>query len=406
MYFRFAWRYFKAKKSANAINIIAWVTTIVIAFATCCQILVLSIFNGFEDLVQSLYASFYSDIKITPDNGKTFVLDANAILKLKSIQNIEVLSTVVEEKALLQQLEFQTVLQLKGVDSSYNKIGGFSSKIIQGKYDIGNMQNPKIIVGYGVQNAIGISVDESTVPEKLIVMMPKKNNTNNDPISSISEGGILASGVFAIQQDFDNSYALTNIDFVKQQLGLAENEFTSVEIKFKNYKQEKLTREQIRKILPQHFVIQNRYEQNATLYNTMVTEKWAIYLLLTLILIIASFNIISSLTMLVLEKKFDIGLLKSLGANTSQVQKIFLAEGLLIGLIGTILGTVLAIIICVMQLKFKLIKIEGGSFLINYFPVKMMPTDFILVISTSIFISLLAAWIPSRKAANTDIIQN
>jgi lipoprotein-releasing system permease protein len=110
--------------------------------------------------------------------------------------------------------------------------------------------------------------------------------------------------------------------------------------------------------------------------------------------------------MLVLEKKFDIGLLKSLGANTSQVQKIFLAEGLLIGLIGTILGTVLAIIICVMQLKFKLIKIEGGSFLINYFPVKMMPTDFILVISTSIFISLLAAWIPSRKAANTDIIQN
>jgi len=406
MYFRFAWRYFKAKKSANAINIIAWVTTIVIAFATCCQILVLSIFNGFEDLVQSLYASFYSDIKITPDNGKTFVLDANAILKLKSIQNIEVLSTVVEEKALLQQLEFQTVLQLKGVDSSYNKIGGFSSKIIQGKYDIGNMQNPKIIVGYGVQNAIGISVDESTVPEKLIVMMPKKNNTNNDPISSISEGGILASGVFAIQQDFDNSYALTNIDFVQQQLGLAENEFTSIEIKLKNYKQEKLTREQIRKILPQHFVIQNRYEQNATLYNTMVTEKWAIYLLLTLILIIASFNIISSLTMLVLEKKFDIGLLKSLGANTSQVQKIFLAEGLLIGLIGTILGTVLAIIICVMQLKFKLIKIEGGSFLINYFPVKMMPTDFILVISTSIFISLLAAWIPSRKAANTDIIQN
>ncbi len=406
MYFRFAWRYFKAKKSANAINIIAWVTTIVIAFATCCQILVLSVFNGFEDLVQSLYASFYPDIKIIPANGKTFVLDGNAIAKLQSIQNIEVLSTVVEEKALLQQLEFQTVLQLKGVDSSYNKIGGFNSKIIQGKYDIGNLQNPKIIVGYGVQNALGISVDEATVPERLIVMMPKKNNVTNDPISSISEGSILPSGVFAIQQDFDNSYALTNIDFVKQQLGLAENEFTSIEIKLKNYKQEKLTREQIRKILPKHFVIQNRYEQNATLYNTMVTEKWAIYLLLTLILIIASFNIISSLTMLVLEKKFDIGLLKSLGANTSQIQKIFLAEGLLIGLIGTIIGTVSAIIVCLLQLKFKLIKIEGGSFLIDYFPVKMMPTDFILVISTSIFISLLAAWIPSRKAANTEIIQN
>ena len=406
MYFRFAWRYFKAKKSANAINIIAWVTTIVIAFATCCQILVLSVFNGFEDLVQDLYASFYPDIKIIPANGKTFVLDGKAIAKLQSVENVEVLSTVVEEKALLQQLEFQTVLQLKGIDSSYNKIGGFNSKIIQGKYDIGNLQNPKIIVGYGVQNALGISVDEATVPERLIVMMPKKNNVTNDPISSISEGSIFPSGVFAIQQDFDNSYALTNIDFVKQQLGLAENEFTSIEIKLKNYKQEKLTREQIRKILPQHFVIQNRYEQNATLYNTMVTEKWAIYLLLTLILIIASFNIISSLTMLVLEKKFDIGLLKSLGANTSQIQKIFLAEGLLIGLIGTIIGTVSAIIVCLLQLKFKLIKIEGGSFLIDYFPVKMMPTDFILVISTSIFISLFAAWIPSRKAANTEIIQN
>ena len=406
MYFRFAWRYFKAKKSANAINIIAWVTTIVIAFATCCQILVLSVFNGFEDLVQDLYASFYPDIKIIPANGKTFVLDGKAIAKLQSVENVEVLSTVVEEKALLQQLEFQTVLQLKGIDSSYNKIGGFNSKIIQGKYDIGNLQNPKIIVGYGVQNALGISVDEATVPERLIVMMPKKNNVTNDPISSISEGSIFPSGVFSIQQDFDNSYALTNIDFVKQQLGLAENEFTSIEIKLKNYKQEKLTREQIRKILPQHFVIQNRYEQNATLYNTMVTEKWAIYLLLTLILIIASFNIISSLTMLVLEKKFDIGLLKSLGANTSQIQKIFLAEGLLIGLIGTIIGTVSAIIVCLLQLKFKLIKIEGGSFLIDYFPVKMMPTDFILVISTSIFISLFAAWIPSKKAANTEIIQN
>lgn len=404
MYLNFAWRYFKAKKSANAINIIAWVTAGVIAFATCCQILVLSVFNGFEDLVKSMYSSFYSDIKIIPATGKTFIITGLQSSELKKINGIDAVSFIAEEKALLQNGPAQSVIQLKGVDSNFYKVSGIPAKVTEGAFRIGDAEEPKAILGIGVQYATGINLDPALNVEKTTVILPKSNVQSNDPLESLSEGVISPAGIFTIQQEFDNSYAITNIDFVKQQLGLEDNSFSSVEIKLNPDADEDKIYQSIQKVLGKGYVIQTRYEQNASLYRTMKMEKWIIYAVLTLILLIAAFNMISALTMLVLEKKQDISILQSMGASNLQIKKIFLSEGLLLGAIGSVAGISLALIICLLQLKYKIIKLQGGSFLIDYFPVKLLITDFVLVAATAMAITLLASWLPAQKASQQPVL--
>lgn len=401
MYFTFAWRYFKAKKSANAINIIAWVTVGVIAFATACQILVLSVFNGFEGLVKSLYSSFYTDIKIIPAKGKTFVLSASQIKALKARPGIQAVSFIAEEKALLQNEEMQTIVYLKGVDENYKQVSGVAGKTIEGKFDTGNEEEPGLIVGLGIQNAAAVNVDGKLGASILTLILPKKGKVSiSDPMQSLSEGNVKATGVFAIQQDFDNKYAITNIGFVKQQMGFGPDEYSAVEIKVTDAAAIPAVQQQLSQLLGNTFKVQSKYEQNVSLYNTMRLEKWAIYAVLTLILFIAAFNMISALTMLVLEKQKDISVLQSMGAHKGMILKIFLGEGLLLAGIGAVAGVVMAIIICFIQVKFQLIKLQGGSFLIDYFPVKLEAADFALVITTVAFISFLAAWFPARKAAN------
>lgn len=403
MYLSFAWRYFKAKKSANAINIIAWVTTAVIAFATCCQVLVLSVFNGFEGLVKSLYSSFYSDLKIVPASGKTFVFTADQLNKVKQQPYVQAVSMIVQEKALLQNGENQTVVNLKGVDDNYEKVSGLPAKISAGKFNTGNIDDPNLVIGYGLQNAAAITVNEAFAPTQLTLVLPKKNSTSSDPTASISEGFAKAVAVFTIQQEFDNSYAITNIDFIKQQMGLAPNEFTAAEIKLKYGEDIEERMADLQKVTGKDLTVQSRYQQNMNLYNTMRLEKWAIYAVLTLILIIAAFNMVSALTMLVLEKKKDISILQSMGGSRSFIRKIFLSEGLLLGGIGAVAGITLAVIICLLQIKFKTIKLQGGSFLIDYFPVKLVATDFLLVAGTAAVIALLASLVPAIKASRQSI---
>lgn len=400
MYLQFAWRYFKAKKSAHAINIIAWVTTGIIAFATCCQILVLSVFNGFEDLVTSLYSSFYTDLKVIPAQGKTFVLSPAQLQSIRTQGYIEQISCIAEEKALLQNENAQTIVQLKGVDNHYTQVNQIAASIVKGQYQIGTKEQPMLVLGAGIQNATGISLNPAFGPEQLTVILPRKNNgSSSDLLSSLSEGNIVPAGSFSIQQDFDNSYAITNIDFVKQQMHLEENEYAAVEIKLKESSNMNENRDRLQNLLGKQYLVQTKFQQNATLYNTMKMEKWAIFALLTLIVLIAAFNMISALTMLVLEKQQDIAILRSMGTQAWQVKKIFLAEGLLLGLIGSLAGMGTAVIICLLQIKYKLVPLLGGSFLIDYFPVKLIATDFLLVFTTVVAITLLASWIPARKAA-------
>ncbi len=362
-----------------------------------CQVLVLSVFNGFEDLVQSLYSNFYPDIRIAAAKGKTIFLTANKISKIKNVTGIKAVSVIAEEKALVQNGDYQTVVFLKGVDENYPQVSGVPKKMQEGNFETGTADNPLLILGSGIQNALGAEVDKSVLP--VTIFLPKRNAANAGAMALLSEGNANISGSFSIQQDFDNKYVITNIDFLKQQMNYNTDEYTAAEISLDPAAKSENIISTLKNILGSDYKIQNKYQQNTSLYTSMRLEKWVIYAILTLILIIAAFNMIGALTMLVLEKKKDISVLQSLGADKSLVLKIFLSEGLLLALSGAGIGIVLAIIICGLQVKFKLIKLEGNSFLIDYFPVKLIATDFIMVAATAIIIALIAAWFPAKKAA-------
>ncbi|HEY5407758.1 MAG TPA: FtsX-like permease family protein [Ginsengibacter sp.] len=398
MYLKFAWRYFKAKKSTNAINIISWVTAGVIAFSTMCQVLVLSVFNGFEGLVQSLYSNFYSDVKVFPAKGKTIFLTGDQISGIRKLNGVKGTSLIAEEKALLQNGDQQTVVLLKGVDANYPEVSGVPKNMFHGVFDPGTVDKPKLVLGSGIENAIGVESDKNLLP--ITVFLPKKTNeANSNPLAALSEGNATTSGSFAIQQDFDNKYVITNIGFVKQQMNYTPGEYSALEISLVNPSQADKFTEDLQKKLGSKYKVLTKFQQNASLYNSMRLEKWVIYAVLTLILIIAAFNMIGALTMLVLEKRKDISVLQSLGADKNLIKKIFLSEGLLLAVTGAGTGIILALIICFLQVKFKIIKLVGNSFLIDYFPVKLVITDFILVTLTALIIAFGASWFPAKKAS-------
>jgi lipoprotein-releasing system permease protein len=360
--------------------------------------LVLSVFNGFEDLVKSLYSNFYSDVKVVPDKGKTFTLTQSQLNEVHKIPGIKGTSLDVEEKALLQNGDQQTVVLLKGVDSNYYKVSGVPEKMYHGAFNVGTIDNPKLVLGAGIESAIGIQADRNLLP--VTVFLPKKTDSDNpNPLSSLSEGNATTSGSFAIQQDFDNKYVLTNLPFMKQQMNYQPDEYSALEISLNDPSKATEFTKTLQNLLGDKYKILTKYEQNTSLYNSMRLEKWFIFAVLTLILIIAAFNMLGALTMLVLEKRKDISVLQSMGADKTLIQKIFLSEGILLAVVGAATGIILALIIAFLQIKFHLIKLIGNSFLIDYFPVKLVITDFILVAFTALIISFAASWFPAKKAS-------
>lgn len=405
MNFLFAWRYFKAKKTTNAINIISWISIVAIVIGTTALILVLSVFNGFEGLVKSLYSSFYPDVKISPVTGKQIVLTQEQLQKIKAVKGVRAVSLVVEEKALLQNkasdvdsADYQSIIYLKGVDSNYTSVTTVEDHLIGGNFNTGTEDKPLLILGAGVENAVHVQSESNIRP--LAVYMPRKDAVSlDDPLQSLSTEAVNTSGTFIIQQDFDNKYAITNIAFVKRMLAMTENVYSSVEIAVTAGTDADDVRDELKRLLGKNYLVQNRFEQNASLFSVMRIEKWIIYAILSLILIVAAFNMVGALTMLVLEKKQDITVLHALGASRSFIQRIFLSEGLLLAIIGGGTGMLLAFVIGILQIELHLIPLQGSTFMIDYFPVKMVLSDFLLVALTVLIIALIASWIPARKAA-------
>jgi lipoprotein-releasing system permease protein len=395
----FAWRYFKAKKSTNAINIIAWVSALAIVVITASFIVVLSVFNGFEGLVKSLYSTFYTDIRISPAKGKIMKVTSGQLARLRAESDVRNFSLTVEEKTLIQNGEIQIPLYLKGVDAAYSTVTGVSEKLIRGTFELGTADVPSIVLGSGIENALAVQSDREIYPLTAYIFKRGVNINVIDPYQVFSAENITPSGTFFIQQDLDNKYAITNIDFMRRMTGMAADETGSIEIALRNPNKTSSARQSLQKIFGSDYLIETRYEQNKSLYSVMNLEKWAIYGILTLMLIVAAFTMIGALTMLVLEKQKDIQVLKAMGATRRRIQGIFFQEGLLLAGIGAGTGFILALIICWAQVKYKLVPIEGGTFLIDYYPVTLKAGDFLLVLTTVLLVAGLAAWIPSRKAA-------
>lgn len=395
---KFSWRYFKAKKSTNAINIISWVSVTAIMVGTASLLIILSAFNGFEDLVKTLYASYYADLKVSPAKGKTLTIGYESLKQLESIPGIAVVSAGVEEKALLQNGSLQTIVNIRGVNQNYIQLSGILEKMYHGKFDLGNEDRAGVVLGIGVEQALGLQSDRSISP--ISIYLPRKGQTASvDPMSALGMGVVYPTGSFAIQSEFDNKYAFTDIDFLRAYLNYAPDEFTAIEFKLAEGAKLEEIRKQISSILGSDVLVEDRYEQNRMLYRTIKMEKVAIYGIFVLILLVAAFNMVGSLSMLVLEKRKDIHVMMAMGADSSVIKKIFLAEGVLLGAIGTMGGVVIALALYYVQITYKLVPLQGASFLIDYYPVKIVMSDFIAVGITVFLIAIAASWIPASKAS-------
>lgn len=398
MVWQFASRYFRAKKSTNAINIIAWVSVAAIAIGTGALIVILSVFNGFEGLVKSLYSSFYPAIRIAPASGKTMLLTPEQLQTIRQMPGVAAYSEVVEEKAVLRYGDEPTIAVLKGVDSSYNRVTDVKGNIVRGRFDIGDDVAYRAVLGLELEGALGVDVVHSLVP--VTVYVPRRNvNAFVTPEDALNNGVLYPAGTFAIQQEFNSKYVITHIDFLRRLLELGPNEMSALEVAAAPGVNQNELKSRLQQLLGAAYKVQTRYEQNQSLYAIMQTEKWAVYVILSFIMIIAAFNMIGSLYMLVIEKEKDITILKAMGARKSLIMKIFLTEGLIIAGIGTLLGFVLGGGFCLLQQHFGIIRLEGTSFLVDAYPVSMHLADFGLVLVTIVVIGLAASWYPARRAA-------
>ena len=396
MHFLFAWRYFRGKYAFQAIQIIAWVSVFAIALGTAALITVLSVSNGFTEVVKGLYSDFYADVRVTATHSKFFQITDTNYHAIEKMDGVIAISKVVENKALLVKGTRQSVVMVKGVDSNYAHINKISNYLKRGVFTLGDISNPQIVVGIGVEQSLGLFQEPlGDTLQLYAVNRSGKSITQLDQLNTLS---VVQSGAFSIQQEFDEQYIFTDDAFAQYLFDLSENEITGIELSI-DPKKEKLIVASIHSLLGKEVQIQNKYQQNIDLYKIMQTEKWIIFFILALIMVVASFNLVGALTMLVLEKKKDIHVLHSMGASSWDIQKIFLLLSGVMAFMGAMIGGVLSSLFCWLQLKYHLIKLEGNSFVIDYYPVKPMVVDYIAIIGLVVFISIFAGWIPARRAA-------
>jgi len=390
--FFIAKRYFSTKNNSNFVHIISWVSLFGVAIGTTALILVLSVFNGFEQLVLSMYNSFDPHLKISSTEGKTF--NPESIKTLISANNeIAVSAFVLEEKVLLKYQEKEFIATVKGVSANYSQLANFDSLIIEGNYINENDYQNVAVVGTGV--AYYLSMGLGAVFEQLQVFVPNRNSkTLLNPQTAFKHSTVKPVGIFRIQAEIDEQYIITPLAFI-QQLSEKESEVSAIEIKLKNADNMLLVQQQLKEALGQAYSVKNRLEQQAILYKILNTEKLVVFLILLFIMIIATFNIIGSLSMLILDKKEDILTLKSFGATQQQIQSIFFNKSMLTILAGASSGLLIGIAVGFLQQTFGFIGMGGGNFVIDVYPISFSILDVLLVFSSVIFIGLLASWYPS-----------
>lgn len=399
---KFARRYLFAKKSTNAINIISGIAVGGIAVGTAAIILILSVFNGFEDLIKSLYGSFNPDIKVTVIEGKVFTPDSATIKQIKGIDGVLEVSKTLSEVSFFEYGESQDFGVLKGVDAAFDSVSKVDENIIRGEYFTQDENMSYAVVGAGMEHKLSIVVGEQT--KSLGVYMPnrkKKVAGFGSPSDVFKRRYLPTLGVFAIQQEFDDNYVITSLDFAQDILSYRNGEIDALEIKVaKNAKTEDIVLK-IKEIVGDNFYVKDRYQQEEAFFKLMNMEKWMAYAVISFALLLLAFNIVGALWMLVLDKKKDIAILKSIGATDDLVQKIFLTEGLALSFFGAMIGYILAIIIYILQKTVGIVKLSGGAnLLIDTYPIEIKIFDFVLVFFTVMFIGFIAAWLPSLRTKN------
>ncbi|MBB6502243.1 ABC transporter permease [Pedobacter cryoconitis] len=388
-------RYLFAKKSTNAINIISTISVLGVFVGSAALIIILSVFNGFEEVVLKMFNTITPQLVIAPAKGKTFDPGTAYFTQLKKAGEIYSYTEVLSENALLRYRDKQSVGLVKGVSTAYLRNKSLDSITVQGKFVLQNDAGPNAVIGSALQNYLMVNTNDPFT--QLQIFSPKKGMSTSsiNPADDFMNEYIPVSGIFEVQQDFDN-IAIVPLSFARKLLQ-EDKKISSVEINLQKGVNPDVFKAKIEQQLGNTFVVKDRIEQNKALYNILSTEKWAVYIILTFILIIAIFNIIGSLTMLVIDKMKDIAILSSLGAGKGLIKKIFLFEGMMITLAGCIFGLFVGLIFCLVQQKFGLVKMSQDNLIMsNAYPVGLKWKDFLLVFITVSVFSFMASALSAK----------
>lgn len=395
-----AFRYLRGKRSANAVPILSRISMVAIAVGSGAMIVIFSVFNGLEHLVKDLYKAFYPEIKISAARGKFFDVSPIMLADIRHQAGVKVLSGVIQDNAFVNNGKEQIVVTIMGVDSDYFKVNDIHPYIIEGADSV-MVSPPTAIIGKHIANIIGVDANNAFSTVTINYPNSKATNITLDPASLFQSLTLKADGEFEVQDEFDSKYILAPLPLV-QALFQEEGHYSSIQLALAPNADADKVKARLEHLLGGAYKVETRFEQNKTLYTAMHAEKWMTYATLLFVLLIASFNMVGALSMLVLEKEKDMAILKTMGAQSSAIRRIFLLEGLLWALTGGCIGILLGAGLCLGQQHFKWVKM-GGSFIVDAYPVNMQWGDFVLVILTIITVGLLAAWYPSFRATKAEM---
>ena len=389
----FARRYLFSKKSHSVINIVSGVSTFSVAIPVMAMVILLSVFNGFEGLIKSMYRSFDPDIRITPVRGKVFPIDSLPRERFLAIDGVRDAAYALEDNAVFEYRDRQAFGTMCGVDSLYRQVVPLDSLRTEGVFQLQFGDFPEAYVGQGMAYALGIRVNLNS---PISVYVPRRGRVSPLlPYSFYKKQNIFPSGVFALEAEVDGKYVIVPLHFAQELLDYP-GQASSVAIRLEADASPQRVQQQIGQWLGDDYKIQSRYQQKESFYRIMMYEKWGIYFIILLVLVIASFSLIGSLVMLIIEKRKDSQTLVTMGADTKLLRKIFVAEGMLIYLIGAGGGLLLGVALALAQQHFGFLKLSGETFLSDAYPVEVHPSDLAWVIVTFVTVSYLISVLTVR----------
>ena len=389
-------RYLFSKKSHNAINVISAISVCGVALATLALVCTLSVFNGFHDLISSFFTHFDPDLKIEAVKGKTFTPDSAMLARLQSLSDVDVVSLTLEDNAMAKYQDCQTMVTIKGVDDNFQALTGIE-EVLYGnpEFKLYDAVADYGILGIQLMYILGTGIQPSDAIE---IYAPRKNGRINmsNPLSNFRRELLYSPGtVFNINDSrYSSSYIITSIDYARRLLDY-DSEVSAIELRLISDASIARTKQEVQLVVGPSYTVHDRYEQQATTFKVVKMEKFITYLFLCFILMVACFNIISSVSMLILDKQDNATTLRSLGATDSLVARIFIYEGNLIAFLGALVGLVLGVVLCLLQQEFGLISLGSeGQFVVDAYPVRVQITDILLVFASVIVVSALSVWLP------------
>ncbi|MHC2991773.1 releasing system transmembrane protein [Pontibacter sp. HJ8] len=402
--FLIAKRYFFSRKKRNIISIISNIAMIGVAVGTMSLIIVLSVFNGLEDLIRTIYSSFDPDLKISAAEGKSFETDTEFMNRIRRTPGVAMVSEVIEDNALLRYNDRQMVVKVKGVSENFFEQNELDSSVVEGHNDLYLNNNYYSLIGRGVQYQLSIRTGNQFTPMQFLYPRNTKFNPLN-PEGAFNTMDIAAGGVFAIERQYDDAYVFVPLQFAEELMEYGRRR-TSLEVRVETGYRIETVKESLKKVLGDSFKVQNSDEQHTSLLRAVKVEKLFVFITFAFILLIASLNIFFSLSMLVIDKKKDIAILASMGATSQTIRNIFLMEGALVAFIGAAYGLSMGMLVCNLQQTFGLVSMGMATSVVDSYPVKMNVNDFIFTGVAIVVITLLVSIRPARKAAAMSMTEN